>query len=117
MNSPPLATGSTANAIQGTVSIASTQAYDHGELFLTYNGALVAASSLDSYLASPQSTLSLPAVAPGGSAGAPFAAGIYSAEIWVWNSANPTATLSRIAYGTTIDMSAGNAGAVALQIP
>ena len=116
MTAPPLPTGSSANAIQGTVSLASTGAYDNAELFLTYGGALVAAASLNSYLTSGQSTLTLNALAPGGSAGAPYAAGLYNAEIWAWNSANPTATLTRLPYGTTIDMSAGNASGVALDI-
>jgi hypothetical protein len=36
--------------------------------------------------------------------------------VWAWNSANPTTTLTRIPYATTIDMSAGDAGNVALDI-
>ena len=116
MTAPPLPTGSSANAIQGTVSLARTGTYDHAELFLTHGGALVAATSLNSYLGSSQSTLALNALAPGGSASAPYAAGLYNAEIWAWNSANPTGTLTRLPYGTTIDMSAGNASGVALDI-
>jgi hypothetical protein len=115
MTAPPVPTGSTANAIQGTVSVGSS-AYDNAELFLTYNGALVATAPLTSYLNSSQSTLSLSAVAPGGSAGTTYAPGVYYAEIWAWNSTNPTGTLTRIPYGSTIDMSAGNATGVALTI-
>ena len=43
LTAPPLPTGSTANAIQGTLSV-GTSAYDNAELFLTYGGALVAAA-------------------------------------------------------------------------
>ena len=50
MTAPPLPTGSTANAIAGTVSLASPGTYDSAELFLTFNGALVAAAPLNSYL-------------------------------------------------------------------
>jgi hypothetical protein len=42
---------------------------------------------------------------------------VYNAEVWAWNSGNPTGTLTRIRYGNTIDMSAGNASGVALTIP
>ncbi len=118
MAPPPLPTGSTANAISGTVTVASTQTFDHAELFLTQGGALVSTASLDTYLSSSgHSTLQLNAVAPGGSATASFAAGVYNAEVWAWNSANPLGTLTRIPYGASIDLSAGNASGVALNIP
>ncbi len=117
MTAPPLPTSASADGITGTVSITNTQTFDHAELFLTAAGALVAATSLDSYLGTAQSTLTLNAVAPGGSPSASFAAGVYNAEVWAWNSANPTGTLTRIPSGTPIDMSAGNASGVALTIP
>jgi Domain of unknown function (DUF4382) len=115
MTAPPLPPGSAADSIQGTINVA-TSAYDNAELFLTYNGALVATAPLNSYLSSGQSTLTLNAVAPGGSSSATYTAGVYNAEIWAWNSTNSTGTLTRIPYGTTIDMSAGNATGVALTI-
>jgi Domain of unknown function (DUF4382) len=116
MTAPPLPTGSAANTITGTVSLASTGTYDSAELFLTYHGALVAASPLTSYLGQSQSTLTLTAIAPGGTTNSVYAAGVYDAEIWAWNSTNPTGTLSRIPSATPIDMSAGNASGVALNI-
>ncbi len=117
MAAPPVPTGATANGITGSLSVANTQSFDHAELFLTRNGALVAAAPLTNDLSSGQSTLTLNAVAPGGGISASFAAGVYNAEVWAWNSANPTGTLTRSPYGTTIDMSAGNATGVALTIP
>jgi hypothetical protein len=116
MTAPPLPTGSAANAIAGTVSLASPGSYDSAELFLTYGGVLVATAPLNSYLGQSQSTLSLTAVAPGGTTDSIYAPGVYNAEVWEWNSANPTGTLTRIPYATTIDMSAGNASGVALNI-
>jgi hypothetical protein len=116
MTAPVLPTGSTANAIAGTVSIASTGKYNNAELFLTYHGALVATASLNSYLGQSQSPLTLASIAPGGTTGSLYAGGVYNAEIWAWNSADPTGTLTRIPYATTIDMSAGNASGVALNI-
>ena len=117
MAAPPVPTGATANGITGSLSVANSQSFDHAELFLTRNGALVAAAPLTNDLGSGQSTLTLNAVAPGGGTSASFAAGVYNAEVWAWNSANPTGTLTRTPYGTTIDMSAGNATGVALTIP
>ncbi len=116
MTAPPLPTGSAANGIAGTISLASAGAYDSGELFLTYHGALVAAASLNGSVGRSQSPLTLTAIAPGGTTDSVYAAAVYDAEIWAWNSANPTETLTRIPYATTIDMSAGNAAGVALDI-
>ena len=115
LDAPPLPAGSTANAIQGTISV-SGSGFDTAELFLTSNGALVAAAPLTAYLGTSRGTLSLSAIAPGGSSSTAYAAGVYYAEVWAWSSANPTGTLTRIPYGSTIDMSAGNATGVALQI-
>lgn len=115
MTAPPVPTGSTANAIQGTLSV-GTSAYDTAELFVTYGGALVAAAPLTAYLGSSQSVLALGAIAPGGSATATYGSGVYNAEVWAWNSANPLGTLIRRPYAGTLDMSAGNATGVALTI-
>jgi hypothetical protein len=117
LTAPPLPSGATANSITGTVSVSSAGAYDNAELFLTYNGALVATAPLNAYLSGAQTTLSLTAVAPGGSSSATYAPGVYNAEVWAWNSSNPSGTLTRAPAATTIDMSAGNATAVTLDIP
>ena len=116
MTPPALPTGSVANAIAGTVTVANTGAFDNAELFLTYHGALVATAPLNSHLGQSQSPLALASVAPGGTTSSIYAAGVYNAEVWAWNSANPTGTLTRIPSTTTIDMSAGNASGVALNI-
>jgi hypothetical protein len=117
LSAPAVPTGSTADGIAGTVSIVSAGAYDNAELFLTYNGALIASAPLNAYLSGAQTTLNLPALAPGGGASARYAAGVYNAEIWAWNSSNPTGTLTRSPVATPIDLSAGNATGVALNIP
>ncbi len=101
----------------GTLSVGGGQSFDNAVLFLTQGGALVGAASLNGYLSSGQSPLTLNAVAPGGSASSGYAAGVYNAEIWAWNSANPLGTLTRIPAASAIDMSAGNASGVALTIP
>ncbi len=117
MTAPPLPATASATGITGTVTVTNPQSFDHAQLFLTRGGALVAAMSLDSYLGSGQGTLTLTAVAPGGSSAASYAPGVYQAEVWAWNSANPSGTLTRVPSATPIDMSAGNASGVALTIP
>jgi hypothetical protein len=112
---PPVPSGATADAITGTLSVGGGQSFDNAVLFLTQGGALVGAAPLNGYLNG--GTLTLNAVAPGGSTASSYAAGVYNAEIWAWNSANPLGTLTRIPQATTIDMSAGNASGVALTIP
>ena len=117
LSAPPLPATAAAAGITGTVSVTSSQSFNHAQLFLTRGGALVTATSLDSFLGSSQGTLTLNAVAPGGSSSASFAPGVYEAEVWAWNSANPTGTLTRVPYTAPIDMSAGTASGVALTIP
>ena len=114
---PPVPSGATADAITGTLSVGSGQTFDNAVLFLTQGGALVGAAPLNGYLSGGHSTLTLNAIAPGGSASSGYASGVYNVEIWAWNSANPLGTLTRIPSATAIDMSAGNASGVALAIP
>ncbi len=54
VSAPPVPSGSTANGLTGTLSIASPGTYDNAELFLTFNGALVAAAPLKAYLSGSQ---------------------------------------------------------------
>jgi Domain of unknown function (DUF4382) len=112
MTAPPAPSGATANSIQGTVSLQGST-FNNAELFLTYNGTLVAAAPLSV----SQGNLNLSGIAPGGSSSASYAPGVYYAEIWAWNSSNPTGTLTRMPYANTIDMSAGNATGVTLTLP
>jgi Domain of unknown function (DUF4382) len=116
VDAPPVPTGSVAAAIRGTVSVSSSS-YDRAELFLTHGGALVAAAPLNSYLTGSQGTLDLLGVAPGGSSGTTYAAGVYNAEVWAWHSSDPAGTLIRSPYSGTIDMSAGDATGVSLSVP
>ncbi len=117
VSAPAAPTGSTPGTITGTVSLTSAATYDSAELFLTYHGALIATAPLSAYLSGAQTTLSLTAVAPAGSTTASYSPGVYNAEVWAWNSSNPTGTLTRTPAATRIDMSAGNAGGVTLDVP
>jgi hypothetical protein len=102
---------SSGESISGTVSVASPGKYDKGELILTQGGALVAVAPLDAYLGTAKSSATLFASVPGGSS-----TSIYYAEVWVWNSSNPSGTLSRQPLSTSIDVTTGNATGVAVTI-
>jgi hypothetical protein len=102
---------SAGESISGTVSVASPGKYDKGELVLTQGGALVAVAPLDAYLGAAKSSATLFASVPGGSS-----MSVYYAEAWVWNSSDPSGTLSRQPLSTPIDVSSGNATGVAISI-
>jgi hypothetical protein len=102
---------SAGESVSGTVSVTTPGKYDKGELLLTQGGALVAIAPLDAYLGAAKSSATLFSSVPGGSS-----TSVYYAEAWVWNSANPGATLSRQPLSTPIDLSAGNATGVAVTI-
>lgn len=108
----PLPSGATADSISGTVTVAAPGKYDKGELVLTQNGALVAVAPLDSYLTAEQSSATLFSSVPGGGG----TSNQYYAEAWVWNSSNPSATLSRQPVPSLIDLSSGSASGVAVSI-
>jgi hypothetical protein len=111
---PSTATSST---ITATVNVASPGRYNKGVLVLTHDGAIVAITSLDSILAPQQAsaTVTLGAV-PGGSATKAFDAGVYSSEVWVWNSSDASGTFSRQPSSTVIDLRATSTGTITVGI-
>jgi hypothetical protein len=107
----PMPSGLTAASVAGTVNVATAGKYDKGELILTQGGSLVAVTPLDSYLGTAQSSATLFSNVPGGTGSSP-----YYAEAWVWNSANPSSTLSRQPYSSSINLTGGSASGVAISI-
>jgi hypothetical protein len=102
---------STGESISGTVSVTTPGKYDKGELLLTQGGTLVAVAPLDAYLGAASTTATLFTGVPGGTS-----TSVYYAEAWVWNSADPGATLSRQPIATPINVTAGDATGVAVTI-
>jgi hypothetical protein len=104
---------STSSTITATVNVASPGRYDKGVLVVTHDGAIVAATSLDSILASQQAsaTVTLSAI-PGGSATQKFDSAVYYSEVWAWKSTAPTGTFSRQPSSTVVDLRATSTATV-----
>jgi hypothetical protein len=111
-----LPSGAIGASVAGTLSVAAPGKYDKGELILTENGALTAATPLDAYLASTTSSTTWFTSLPGGTSSTPFAPGLYYAEIWVWNSADPSGTFNRQPYIGVIDATAGSVSGLTLTV-
>jgi hypothetical protein len=114
---PTVPSTASADSIAVAVNVTSPGRYDRGALVITHDGAIVTASSLDTALEQNQPSVNLSlADVPGGSANASRAAGLYYAEVWVWSSSDPTGTLSRQPYSAAIDLSAGSASGITIDI-
>ena len=111
-----LPSGTSAASISGSIAVAAPGKYDRGELLLTQNGALIAMAPLDSYLGAAQSSATLFSSVPGDSGGSVAKTNQYSAEAWVWNSSDPSGTLSRQPVSSVIDLSGGSASGVTITI-
>ena len=106
-----LATGANAGTLTTTVSAARAGKYDHGELLLTHDGALVASTALDAALAQGGNAS---VVLTGVPAGLPAA--LYYLTVRAWNSSDPTHTLTRQSYPTPIDLRSSATGSAELTI-
>jgi hypothetical protein len=107
--------GATPASLTGTLQIARPGAYDRGELIISRDGAIVAATPLDALLGQSSATMSVNGL-PGGTASATFAQGVYGAAVWVWNSSDPAGTFNRQSSSTVIDVTQGNASGLEFQI-
>jgi hypothetical protein len=81
--------------------------YNGGELILSANGAIIAVASLSAVLNETAGSVTFANV-PGGTSENLLSTS-YNLSAWVWNSSNPTGTLSRQSSPTGIDMSGGSA--------
>jgi hypothetical protein len=106
-----LATGADSGTLKATVTPARAGKYDHGELLLTHDGALVAVAAID------------PALAQGGNGNvvvtgipARISGALYYASVRAWNSSSPAGTLTRQSYPTPIDLRSGATASVELAV-
>ena len=107
VNVPSSATSGTVTA---TLTVSAPGRYDKGALVVTHEGAIVSVTALDSLLVQATGTLTVSNI-PGGST-----SGVYYAEVWVWNSNDPTGTFSRQPGTTGVDLRSSPAGTLALTI-
>jgi hypothetical protein len=106
-----LAPGVTSGSISASVTQATAGKYDHGELLVTHNGALVATTPVDAALAQGAgATITLNGLPTGNSAA------LYYVAVRAWNSRDATGTLQRQSYPTAIDLRGSATGAVQVTI-
>ena len=103
-----LAAGASAGSIVATVTPATAGKYNQGELLVSHEGALVTRVPLDSVLAQG-GNMSVSAPAGTGSS-------YYYVSVRVWNSSNPSGTLSRQWYPSIVDLRSSTSGSIALTI-
>jgi uncharacterized protein DUF4382 len=103
-----LAAGSSAGTISASVSPAAAQKYQHGELLVSHDGALVAAAPLDAALGtSGGATITVSGVPSG------ISSALYYLSVRVWDSSG---NVQRQSYPTAIDLRGSATGALALTI-
>src|ERR1700674_5656912 len=106
-----LAPGVTSGSISASVAQATALKYDHGELLVTHNGALVATTPVDVALVpGAGATITVNGLPSGTSAA------LYYVAVRAWNSRDASATLQRQSYPTAIDLRGSATGAVQVTI-
>jgi hypothetical protein len=102
------AAGASTGSVVAAITPVTPGKYNQGQLLISHEGALVASAALDSVLAQGGS---VSALVPAGTA-----TSYYYASVRVWNSSNPSGTLSRQWYPSIIDLRSGSSGSIALTI-
>ncbi len=103
-----LGSGASAASIVATVTPATAGKYNQGELLISHEGALVSSVPLNAVLAQG-GNVSVSAPAGTGSS-------YYYVSVRVWNSSNPSGTLSRQWYPSIVDLRSSTSGSIALTI-
>ena len=106
-----LAPGVTSGSISTSVTQATAGKYDHGELLVTHNGALVATTPVDAALVQGAGATITVNGLPAGTSAA-----LYYVAVRAWNSRDATGTLQRQSYPTAIDLRGRATGAVQVTI-
>jgi len=106
-----LAPGVTSGSISASITQAVAGKYDHGELLVTHDGALVATMPVDAALAQGAGAIITVDGLPSGTSAA-----LYYVAVRAWNSRDATGTLQRQSYPTAIDLRGSATGAVQVTI-
>jgi hypothetical protein len=99
-----------ASGATGTAQISVNQAnkrFDHGQIIISHDGAIVAANALDAALQS--GNLTIGGLPSGTGFGGTYDPALYYVSVRVWSSSDPAGTLTREIYPTALDMRAGSA--------
>ncbi|HSY08907.1 MAG TPA: DUF4382 domain-containing protein [Steroidobacteraceae bacterium] len=110
-----VASGATSDSVTVTTAVAAPGKYNNGELILSQNGAIVAVAALGAVLDQSSGSVTFSRV-PGGTASQTLATGLYDLSAWVWNSSNPSGTLSRQSSPKSVDLRSGTATGTTITI-
>jgi hypothetical protein len=110
-----VATGATSASVSVATAVAAPGKYNNGALILSQNGAIIAAAPLSTVLDQSSGSVTFSRV-PGGTSSQTFATGLYDLSAWVWNSSNPSGTLSRQSSATSVDLRSGTATGATISI-
>jgi hypothetical protein len=108
-------TGATSDSVTVTTAVAAPGKYNNGELILSQNGAIIAVAPLGTVLDQSSGSVTFTRV-PGGTSSQTLGTGVYDLSAWVWNSSNPSGTLSRQSSPTSADLSSGTATGASITI-
>jgi hypothetical protein len=108
-------TGATSDSVTVTTAVAAPGKYNNGELILSQNGAIIAVAPLGAVLDQSSGSVIFTRV-PGGTSSQTLGTGVYDLSAWVWNSSNPSGTLSRQSSPTSVDLSSGTATGASITI-
>lgn len=110
-----VASGATSDSVAVTTAVAAPGKYNNGELILSQNGAIVAVAALGAVLDQSSGSVTFSRV-PGGTSSQTLATGLYDLSAWVWNSSNPSGTLSRQSSPKSVDLRSGTATGTTITI-
>jgi hypothetical protein len=95
--------------------VAAPGKYTNGDLILSQNGAIVAVAPIGVALDQSSGSVTFSHV-PGGTSSQTLGTGVYDLSAWVWNSSNPSGTLTRVASPTSINLSSGTSSGATITI-
>ena len=104
---PPMLSASGATSTVGISVSTPNSRFNQGQIILSHDGTIVATAALDSVLQSNGGTLTIPGLPSGSGFAGITTSALYYVSVRVWNSSNPTNTLTREFYPTPLDLSAG----------
>ena len=114
---PAMAVDSTvasADSISGTITQATAGKYDQGFLLVVHRGAIVDTIPLAATLAANGGTGGAYSIAnmPGGSSTKALPDAYYRLTGWVWKSTDPALSVTRVDFGTLVDLRTGSAAGI-----
>ena len=110
---PPIVSDAGTLTLSGTLNLLRPGRFDTGFLLVSRGGQIIDVKDLSSALANSAASVSFSDSSLPGSAVIPF----YDVSVRLWNSGDPSGTLTRAALPTPLDLSHGNLGGLLLTVP